>query len=103
MNATASVEVPNIIYLNQTGMSGQPYPNSFHRPNRAGMNPLDKRAAYLHEVSSCGGVRAAAEYLHINPSAVSRHIRRLEEELGLALVERQGRHVHLTEAGHLSA
>lgn len=65
------------------------------------MNLLDKRAAYLHEVSSCGGVRAAAEYLHINPSVVSRHIRRLEEELGLALVERQGRHVHLTEAGNL--
>ncbi|MGO3783802.1 MAG: helix-turn-helix domain-containing protein [Vreelandella alkaliphila] len=36
------------------------------------MTLLDKRAFYLFEVSSCGGIRAAAEHLHINPSVVSR-------------------------------
>ena len=65
------------------------------------MNILDKRAFYLLEVSSCGGIRAAAEHLHINPSVVSRQVRSLERELGMALLERQGRHMMLTEAGLL--
>ena len=65
------------------------------------MTLLDKRAFYLFEVSSCGGIRAAAEHLHINPSVVSRQVRGLERELGMALLERQGRHVTLTEAGQL--
>ena len=65
------------------------------------MTLLDKRALYLFEVSSCGGIRAAAEHLHTNPSVVSRQVRGLERELGMALLERQGRHVTLTEAGQL--
>lgn len=65
------------------------------------MNILDKRAFYLLEVSSCGGIRAAAEHLYINPSVVSRQVRGLERDLGMALLERQGRHVMLTEAGQL--
>ncbi|WP_235040659.1 LysR family transcriptional regulator [Vreelandella profundi] len=65
------------------------------------MNILDKRAFYLLEVSSCGGIRAAAEHMNINPSVVSRQVRGLERELGMALLERQGRHVMLTEAGRL--
>ncbi|MES3677748.1 LysR family transcriptional regulator [Halomonas elongata] len=67
------------------------------------MNLLDKRAAYLHEVACCGGIRAAAEHLNVTPSVVSRQIRRLEHELGMGLIERQGRHVRLTEAGNLVA
>ncbi|CAM0555069.1 LysR family transcriptional regulator [Vreelandella titanicae] len=65
------------------------------------MDILDKRAFYLLEVNSCGGIRAAAEHLHINPSVVSRQVRGLERDLGMALLERQGRHVMLTEAGQL--
>ena len=65
------------------------------------MDILDKRAFYLLEVSSCGGIRAAAEHMHINPSVVSRQVRSLEQDLGMALLERQGRHVMLTEAGQL--
>jgi LysR family transcriptional regulator, transcription activator of glutamate synthase operon len=42
---------------------------------------------------------AAAE--HIAQPALSQQIRRLEEEVGLALVERTTRHVALTEAGSL--
>jgi len=64
---------------------------------------LDKRAQYLHEVASCGGIRAAAEHLQVSPSVVSRQIRRLEASLGMALVERQGRRLTLTEAGALVA
>jgi len=44
--------------------------------------------------------RAAANQ-HVAQPALSQQIRRLEDELGLALVERTTRHVSLTEAGEL--
>lgn len=65
------------------------------------MTLLDKRALYLLEIGSCGGIRAAAEHLHVNPSVVSRQVRSLERDLNMALLERHGRHVRLTEAGQL--
>lgn len=44
--------------------------------------------------------RAAAE-LHIGQPAVSQHVRRLEDELGVRLLSRTTRAVELTEAGRL--
>ena len=41
----------------------------------------------------------AAEALHLTHGAISRAVRLLEEDLGLALFERKSRRVHLTEAG----
>ena len=61
----------------------------------------DSRARYLFEAVYCGSVRAAAEKLGIVPSAVSRQISLLEEELGLALLERHRNGVVPTEAGQL--
>ncbi|WP_182286999.1 LysR family transcriptional regulator [Comamonas testosteroni] len=61
----------------------------------------DSRARYLFEAVYCGSVRAAAEKLGIVPSAVSRQISLLEEELGLTLLERHRSGVVPTEAGQL--
>ena len=41
----------------------------------------------------------ASEASHVSPSAMSRSIRQLEEELGMALFERDNRSVALTHAG----
>lgn len=46
-----------------------------------------------------GSMGAAAEELHLTPGAVGHQIRALEELLGVALVERSGRQLALTEAG----
>jgi DNA-binding transcriptional LysR family regulator len=45
--------------------------------------------------------RRAAETLHLSQPAVSKHIHLLEAELGLALFERRGNRVALTEAGRM--
>lgn len=46
-----------------------------------------------------GSFKAAAEEMRVSPTAVSHQIRRLEEQLGLALFVRRTRKVELTEAG----
>jgi len=50
-------------------------------------------------VAETQGFRAAGERLGVSHSAVSQALRRLEERLGVALVRRTTRSVHLTEAG----
>ena len=50
-------------------------------------------------VARLGSVNRAAAELHVTHGAVSRHIRALEEELGTALFQRQGRGLALTAAG----
>ncbi|MBK9410696.1 MAG: LysR family transcriptional regulator [Gemmatimonadetes bacterium] len=45
------------------------------------------------------GFRAAGERLSMSHSAVSQALRRLETRLGVALVQRTTRSVHLTDAG----
>lgn len=64
-------------------------------------NFQDSRARYLYEAVACGSVRNAAEKLGIVPSAVSRQIALLEEELGLSLLERHRSGVEPTPAGVL--
>lgn len=43
--------------------------------------------------------KLAAEELHVTPSAISHKIRKLEDELGIALFERLTREIRLTPAG----
>lgn len=59
---------------------------------------LDGMATFV-AVAEAKGFRAAAERLGVTHSAVSQSLRRLEERLGVALVRRTTRSVHLTEAG----
>ena len=50
-------------------------------------------------VADAKGFRSAGERLGVSGSAISQALRRLEERLGVALVRRTTRSVHLTEAG----
>ncbi len=50
-------------------------------------------------VARCGSVTDAARDLGVSPGAVSQHLRKLEEQLGLRLVERRGKGVELTAWG----
>ncbi|HWX46936.1 MAG TPA: LysR family transcriptional regulator [Roseomonas sp.] len=53
----------------------------------------------IREVDRCGSLTAAAEKLHLSQSAVSHAIRRFEERFKVALWEKEGRGVRLTQAG----
>lgn len=50
-------------------------------------------------VGEAKGFRAAGERLGVSAAAVSQALRRLEERLGVVLVQRTTRSVHLTDAG----
>ncbi|AXI47497.1 LysR family transcriptional regulator [Sulfitobacter sp. SK012] len=50
-------------------------------------------------VADSGGVTRAAGFLHLTQSAVSMQLKRLEEMLGLDLLDRSGRTVALTASG----
>lgn len=60
---------------------------------------IDHRLTVLRTFAACGSVTAAAEALDYSPSAVSAHLRGLQKELGLRLVEKDGRGLRLTAAG----
>ncbi|GAB2601465.1 LysR family transcriptional regulator [Nitrincola alkalisediminis] len=63
---------------------------------------LNHRAlACLNEVVKRGSIRKAAAYLHIDASALSRHIKSLEDTLGVTLCERYGNGMRPTDAGRL--
>ncbi|EGG95548.1 transcriptional regulator, LysR family [gamma proteobacterium IMCC1989] len=61
----------------------------------------EKRVVYLYEAVKMGTVRAAADKLNVAPSAVSRQISLLEEELACTLIERHRKGVTSTEAGDI--
>jgi LysR family transcriptional regulator, transcription activator of glutamate synthase operon len=60
-----------------------------------------RQLRYLVALAEEGNFTRAAANEHIAQPAMSQQIRRLEDELGLALVERTTRRVALTEAGQL--
>ncbi len=58
-----------------------------------------RRMRVLREVAGRGTIAAAARALSFTPSAVSQQLAALEREAGVALLDRQGGRVRLTEAG----
>lgn len=53
----------------------------------------------LDAVHRSAGVGRAAELLHITPGAVSHQLRKLEEDLGVKLVQKSGRDIGFTATG----
>lgn len=60
-----------------------------------------RRLRMLRELHRRGTVTAAAQALHYSPSGVSQQLAQLEREVGVQLIEKTGRRVHLTELGLL--
>jgi DNA-binding transcriptional LysR family regulator len=60
-----------------------------------------RRLRVLRALADHGTVTAAAEVLHLTPSAVSQQLAALESEVGQELLERRGRRVAITTAGRL--
>jgi len=56
---------------------------------------------YFWRVAKEGHLTRAAQALHVSQSALSAQIRQLEDRLGEALFEREGRRLTLTDTGHL--
>jgi DNA-binding transcriptional LysR family regulator len=70
------------------------------------MGSVDLDPAHLRSflaIVRYGGYHRAADALHLTQPAVSRHIRRLEEQLGEPLFARRGRGVELTVYGERAA
>lgn len=57
----------------------------------------------LRELGELGSVTAVAEALRVTPSAISQQLRLLQRSIPVALTERSGRRVVLTEAGQALA
>jgi LysR family nitrogen assimilation transcriptional regulator len=55
--------------------------------------------SYFVRVAELGSITRAASHLRLAQPALTRHVQRLEEELGVALFTRANRGVRLTEAG----
>ena len=62
----------------------------------------DNRLRYLAESLRGGTMRAASENLNVAPSSISRQIAKLEDELGVQLIERNRSPLKLTEAGEIA-
>lgn len=60
---------------------------------------LLKQIKYFTAVIECNSFTEAAEQCFISQSAISQQIRGLEKELGVKLIEREGRHFTITPAG----
>lgn len=57
---------------------------------------------YFRVVAHTGNLTRAAQQLNVSQSSVSTQIRQLEEQLGQALFQRQGRRLVITEAGRIA-
>jgi DNA-binding transcriptional LysR family regulator len=63
---------------------------------------LENALAYFYEAANLGSMRLASEKIGVAVSSISRQITQLEQELGVALIERARRSIRLTEAGRMT-
>ena len=56
----------------------------------------------LDQIARCGTLQAAAEHLHLSQSALSRSLRRLEEDLGQPLFDRTRNSMQINPAGRMA-
>ncbi|MDO9582062.1 MAG: LysR family transcriptional regulator [Desulfomicrobium sp.] len=61
-----------------------------------------KQLFYFWNVATAGGIRRAAERIHLTPQTLSGQIGELERDLGVKLFVRAGRRLEITEAGKLA-
>jgi len=59
-----------------------------------------RRLQVLRAVQRHGSITAAAQAMHLTPSAASQQVRQLSKDLGVALLQPRGRGVELTAAAH---
>jgi DNA-binding transcriptional LysR family regulator len=68
---------------------------------KLGLTVLDlRRLRLLSELANRGTISEVARVVGYTPSAISQSLAQLEREAGVALLERDGRRVRLTEAAH---
>jgi DNA-binding transcriptional LysR family regulator len=60
-----------------------------------------RRLAVLRAIAHHGTVTAAADAVHLTPSAASQQVRQLSRDLGVSLMEPHGRRVRLTPAARI--
>ncbi|MEW1980488.1 LysR family transcriptional regulator [Citricoccus sp. NPDC079358] len=60
---------------------------------------IDRRILTLRTFASCGSIAATAELTGYSPSAVSAQLRELQQSLGMRLLLKEGRGLHLTATG----
>jgi DNA-binding transcriptional LysR family regulator len=60
-----------------------------------------ERLRVFHAVAQAESFTRAADFLHLTQSGVSKHIKAMEEELGVPLFDRVGKRVSLTQAGEI--
>ena len=61
-----------------------------------------KHLYYFWHVAASGHLTQTAQKLHVSQSASSSQIKQLEDWFGMALFERRGRQLVLTQAGHIA-
>lgn len=60
---------------------------------------MERKIRYIKQIAQCGNINKAAEKLYITPSALSKYLTKVEEELNVKLFDRVGKRFVLTHAG----
>lgn len=66
------------------------------------MRVFSRSVRYFEVVARTGSIRSAAELLHVAPSAISRAVQQLEEEITVELFDRTAHGLQLTAAGEIA-